>query len=275
MSVLEPWVMESRPDSQVGPLQDRLAGLTTHMSVWPASSCLAKWLEVRQVELGFCRPGFRLLELGSGTGWLGRVLAANLPLAGAIVVSERPEAMERLSAHCDEFVRARRTSMLRAESLDWRLFDPALAMDAHLPDDGYFDLVIGSDLVWNSETASSLPHIIKALIHDSRRQGGKTMVLYGHWNRSPKFVTVFLEICEAVGLAVGLYESPPTPSAGGTSAPSPLSPECEDRPAPGRAKSVQSSSDTESDVDWTAQIFPESISDQPIFSVYTFSLRGE
>ena len=58
---------------------------TTGGQLWDAAIHMAEFLgEMREV-LDLSRPGMRILELGSGTGWLGLVCARNLP--GALCAS--------------------------------------------------------------------------------------------------------------------------------------------------------------------------------------------
>ena len=60
--------MEAYPINEVGEYDAREQGNTTHLSLWPASPAMVRWLEADQGELGLQRPGLRVLELGSGCG---------------------------------------------------------------------------------------------------------------------------------------------------------------------------------------------------------------
>ncbi|GFR44306.1 hypothetical protein Agub_g5518, partial [Astrephomene gubernaculifera] len=62
---------------------------TTGGRVWDAARRLASFLEEMSDELQLHRPGLRVLELGSGLGWLGMTLARNLPHAGKVVLTEQ------------------------------------------------------------------------------------------------------------------------------------------------------------------------------------------
>jgi len=55
---------------------------TTGGHVWKAAHRLADYLEASADAIGLSRRGVNVLELGSGTGWMGMVLAHNLK-AGA------------------------------------------------------------------------------------------------------------------------------------------------------------------------------------------------
>lgn len=59
--------------------QDIATFATTGGVVWQAAHRLVDYLEATADETGLSRPGVNVLELGSGTGWTGMVLAQNLP----------------------------------------------------------------------------------------------------------------------------------------------------------------------------------------------------
>lgn len=269
----EPWVLPPLPGNRAGPLPERLAGLTTHMSLWPASPSFARWLEARQHELRLNRPGLRLLELGSGTGWLGRVLAANLPGA-AVVLTDREEAAAELKERCLEGAMPN----LQVEVLDWRRFVPVdgcIDQGASLPQasvDGW-DLVIGADLAWNSETIGSLPWVLRAALEDAARRGTNTVVLYGHWCRAPRSLAQFLEACAAAGLDVTRDNAEVSgPASSSTEevvaeAPPPAASTRE-----GRADSDSEESEPEV---WAQWLFGEAdVEEPPVFSVYSITLSG-
>ena len=58
---------------------------TTGGEVWGAARSLQAYLETHPAELAGCRT---LLELGSGTGWLGMMVALNAPAVERIYLSE-------------------------------------------------------------------------------------------------------------------------------------------------------------------------------------------
>ena len=58
---------------------------TTGGEVWGAARSLQAYLETHPAELASCRT---LLELGSGTGWLGMMVALNVPAVERIYLSE-------------------------------------------------------------------------------------------------------------------------------------------------------------------------------------------
>ena len=58
---------------------------TTGGEVWGAARSLQAYLETHPTELAGCRT---VLELGSGTGWLGMMVALNAPAVERIYLSE-------------------------------------------------------------------------------------------------------------------------------------------------------------------------------------------
>lgn len=271
-AVLGSWILQPQPQNRVGDYEGRLAGVTTHLSTWPAAHTFLPWLEARQEGLGLQKPGLRVLELGSGTGWMGLTLAANLPGSGALVLTERQEALPILASRCESFVAAGGNAQLRTEMLDWRAFQIAGRdsedLQPSLPAGGAFDFVLGSDLVWNSETSASLPWVVKALLEDGARQHVDTRMLYGHWHRSSKPVRMLREACDAAGLHMYPcveYDDAKAVLEQDIIGPSGKPTETDE------AKSVASAEC--SDVDWTSAIFDEDTKEEPpIFVVYRLEL---
>ncbi len=62
---------------------------TTGGLVWPAAKRMAAYLEIEGPAIGMQRQGVTVLELGAGCGWLGILLARNLPHATSICLTEQ------------------------------------------------------------------------------------------------------------------------------------------------------------------------------------------
>lgn len=86
----------------------------------------ADYMEACTVELKLDRPGVRILELGSGVGWLGMMLAANLPQADTVLCTEQAEG-GALSWLRNNIARNSHVPMaaLRTSTCDWRGLDSA------------------------------------------------------------------------------------------------------------------------------------------------------
>lgn len=267
----QPWHWEDFPETKIGTLEERLKGISTHLSLWPGARSLLRWLEARQTSLGLNLPGLRIIELGSGVGWFGLNLSANLEHAAPLVLTDRAEAVQSLKDNCGRFKSHKGTNNFCVEQMDWREWQTPHDSTPTLPTGGPFDLILGSDLCWNSETTSSLPWAVKALLEDGKAKNRDTRVLYGHWHRSPKVMPIFMEACAVAGILV---------------APCVVEPDSgyEDRHAPkSNASSLPSESirqdklseDSDDDVDWLAEIFhdPDAKEEAPIFVVYSLALQ--
>ncbi|CAE7480294.1 Prpf6 [Symbiodinium sp. CCMP2456] len=148
---------------------------------------LCDFLEKEWPRLGLPLPVYTL-ELGSGTGWLGMSLARNLvamPARSMTVLTERRgDAMTFLMNNI-EFNIAEGLPLedLRADILDWSDWegsvDPPESMVTESAKD--FDLLLGSDLAYNSCVAAMLvdvlrwflsqkPQLLVLLAHRLRRQ---------------------------------------------------------------------------------------------------------
>jgi len=265
-----PWIMLPLPDNKVGSLEERMANLSTHMQLWPASRSLFCWLEKCQHRLGIHQQGLQIIELGSGIGWLGQNLALNLPFAD-ILLTDRPEVALTLAADIQTNGKEGRTAASRVEPLDWDDFTPSSCQDSAnlLPipaKSTAFDLVLGADLVWNSATAKALPWVIKALLEQGAKQQRPTKAIYGHWCRSPKPVIAFEAECEAACLVLE-DQTDLIPDAC-SNLHAELTTDAE------HASGFEASSDDSDETNWMAEIFNEkSFHDEPVFKVWSISLK--
>lgn len=118
------------------------------------------------------------------------------------MLTERREAIERLRRNCKELECDLLEKRLLVEEFDWRTAVLRESESASsLPFDGAIDVVLGSDLVWNSETARTFAAVVRVLLETCHREDGRPPdVFYGHWKRSPRFFSRFLESCANVGV---------------------------------------------------------------------------
>ena len=158
--------------------------LTTTGGVkWDASVYLCDYLEDQCTELGLDQANVRILELGSGCGWLGMILARNLPEAKSILVTEQAAGggldwlKHNLSLN-ESF------SNLRAIECDWRWFagegwqnkfDAATTLK--LSPSTQVDFLLGADLIYSEEGVSLLPLVFRQLA------GKSTKIVYAHTKR--------------------------------------------------------------------------------------------
>lgn len=153
---------------------------TTGGTLWDGAGRLVDFLEAMQGPLGLHRPGLRLLELGSGVGWVGVVLARNLPLAARIVVTEQEEGggldhlRHNLELNREQDEGGSLNPGLQAFACDWTLYgDPEARRGSDgpaAPEDpvmGPWDIIVGSDLVYNEAGQNMLPRVIRQLLGQS------------------------------------------------------------------------------------------------------------
>lgn len=193
---------------------------TTGGHTWAAAHRLARFLAACAPDLGLDAPGVRVLELGAGCGWLGATLARNCPAAGLVCLTEQEAggACEWLR-HNVELNRARDLPLqaVQVQPCDWLAYRdgaggdaapaPAEAGTAEPNSDARdtesaldldtvpWDLIIGSDLIYNAIGSTCLPRVIAALARPA------TVVLYCHTKHRYDLLDMqFFEELGAAGL---------------------------------------------------------------------------
>ena len=154
--------------SPIGDLEARKELRTTHRRVWRGAQLLLRYLKSEADSLGLLAPNVRILELGSGAGWLGLSLAVALPNIH-ITLSELECAVPALKAQINRVNKLHPGigGRVRVLELDW----------SDIPDaakDGKWDFIIGSELLYSDATLRALPRAMAAL------SGPSTRTLYVH-----------------------------------------------------------------------------------------------
>ena len=144
----------------IGPVEERQQQKTTHLRVWAGAQIMLTWLLEQADALGLARPGARILELGSGTGWMMLNVACHLP--GLIVtLSDQAHATSTLKSNVERATQEHPAlaGRVRVIDLNWDDVgsDPSLLGSS-------WDFIIGSDLLYSIETMHALSRAWRALL---------------------------------------------------------------------------------------------------------------
>ena len=115
-------------------------------TLWPSGRGLARWLARRTGCVPGCLSGQVVVELGCGLA-LPSLVAARLG-ARVIATDRHPDVPGLLAANA-----ARAEVAIEYRALDWRRADELVALREQC---GPFDLVLGSDLLYEAELATTL-----------------------------------------------------------------------------------------------------------------------
>jgi hypothetical protein len=188
---------------------------TTGGHVWDAARELLRFFQC-PAGAGMLDGQLRVLELGAGTGWLGMQLASRFEI-GEMVMTEMCDgaALEWLQHNLNLNSTA---SNVRAAALDWAwcadgatdIVAAASVAEREACTEilgSNWDLVVGSDLVYNEIGAAMLPRVMAALASRGLLGGAvgatptATRVLYAHTlNRYEFLDREFFKQCALNGL---------------------------------------------------------------------------
>jgi predicted nicotinamide N-methyase len=199
--------------------------------VWDAARHLVDYCESEAQQMGLLKRGATVLELGAGCGFVGMIVALNCPALGRCAVTEMEEggALEHLryNVNMNADVLDGRVEVM---ACDWRDFgvvgDGDGDGDDHDHDDGsggpgvsgrgtvldaHWDVVLGSDLVYNEAGVEMLPTVLARLV------AAGSAVYYCHTkHRYDMMDADFVAALEARGLVAEEVwkqgEQPPPPS---------------------------------------------------------------
>jgi len=208
--------------------------------------------------------GAKILELGSGTGWLGCTLARNLPEAEMIQLTDLPVVLDELLPYCNNFAEEHLArNNLFVCSCNWKDYTlpgaPAIWPNGKGEDNAAttgWDVIVGSDLVWNNATVKGLPFAISAAL-----RGGKPgcMAYYAHWQRNLWALPLLLEGFHSLGLCTEWVNEPPATTK--------------------KSETVEidmmTPLETEDGLDWTSVIFCEEEEVVPIMQIHKIWLASD
>lgn len=227
----EPWRTASFACATMDEYMALTTRATTGHCLWNAARALATFLERdARARAEIDRGGVRVLELGSGVGWLAFAVALNARDAGAVRATETAVGgalewlklnvernIERASRDGDAFdgVVADKLSRLSCAECDWDAFggddESSGARDADAADADAFDVVLGSDLVYDESGTHMLPRVIHGVLTKP-----DAVCYYAHTkHRYDSLDLDFFEQLDARGLRAeemrqpGVLETPP------------------------------------------------------------------
>jgi len=153
--------------------------------LWPAAPFLSAWL-VSQPQGEFA--GAQVLELGSGTGLAGLVLAERFPCQVTLTDCVAP-TLDNLRWNVSQLPPST-AERVRVRALDWR--DELGDVDA--------DIVLAADVVYEPTLFAPLVTTLRALLSRPSRAGRARRALLAAEQRSERWAE-FERLLEAQGLA--------------------------------------------------------------------------
>ena len=201
---------------------------TTGGKIWDAARKLLDYFE--SLHQGNQLTSVRsVLELGAGCGWLGMSLAREYPQIKRVVLTELVDG--GALAWLEHNVEANRRNgslapSVSAAALDWAWFEEGHASDTGEPYgeratgrallERPFDLVIGSDLVYDHAGAAALVRVLFGASSVALAQDPQGRVLYAHTvNRFEDLDLEFFSALQRAGLLAERVwtapDRPPTP----------------------------------------------------------------
>jgi predicted nicotinamide N-methyase len=194
---------------------------TTGHCLWNAARALCAFLERdASARAAIDRAGVRVLELGSGVGWLAFAVAMNARDAGAVRATETAQggALTWLELNIERNVarlsggNVEKLGRLSCGEFDWDAFDDddvTVGEGSFAADD--FDVVLGSDLVYDESGTHMLPKVLFGVLRKPH-----AMCYYAHTkHRYDSLDLDFFEQLDLRGLAIeemrqpGVLETPP------------------------------------------------------------------
>lgn len=188
--------------------EDGPGALISGQYLWPAASFLAAfvarhWGSGGHPTLQGLPAQTRVLELGAGCGLVGLTVAQMEGCAAVTMTDHDPGTLRLIEAGV-----ARNAGRLRAECravlLEWGEDDAVVkALGGDGRDEGGFDLVIGSDLIYSDTVVRPLLATVAGVLRDSRGKGvtGARFLLCGSFALGETILAEVERVCAEFKLA--------------------------------------------------------------------------
>jgi hypothetical protein len=186
--------------------------------VWHSSKSVLQWLleeyHCQTTNTNTTAPLWNnVLELGAGTGWLGKTLLQNIHYIQQLCLtdSKATGAVQWTQANLDS---AKSQGLLHLERasvvpMDWKDSEQI----EHAANLHSWDLMIGSDLIYTEEGVGWLAKAMASLLNFSkerRQQRPASRIVYGHTHgRIPELDQKWEQQLHAVGLTWNILERIP------------------------------------------------------------------
>ncbi|ORZ40314.1 putative methyltransferase-domain-containing protein [Catenaria anguillulae PL171] len=199
------WFLDEHCESHVSTFEHQraISGGTTGLKTWPAALAFAEYLLVNPALV----RGQRVLELGSGVGMLGLVIA-HLGANQVMMTDFHSEVLKMLQANINEYKDKNpdSTTDLQVRPLDWFACATPESVQSMTP-----EVLLCADTVYDPDLLPALAQCVRAFLLAARQHKRELNVLMATAVRRQATFDKLRETLASHGLAhlVVCAESPP------------------------------------------------------------------
>lgn len=156
--------------SQNNSVQEHTGGIVWETSYLLASYLLCRHQSTDDSSSAFLPPLGKVLDIGSGCGMLGLVLAISR-LAQSVVLSEAPEVMKDLTSNVERNAKTNEdlAGAVSARRLDWTDLDADIKAAGDDLRPHSFDTIVGTDVVFAKSLVAPLLGCLARMAHKKSR----------------------------------------------------------------------------------------------------------